>query len=181
MSPEQEEFLRLMRADSRRSSTELCSSLVHENPEWMALVWQEIGSADYPYNFRAARVLDLSNELHPPLGEDFLQPILDEIQEMKNEGIVRQMLRMLARNTLSEDQLFSILDFCMKLVGDPNVAVALKVYSMELVLSFCSFQPLFKCEFESLLLDQFEHQKPAFKSRARHTLKKLNELPTQNV
>ena len=54
MTAEEEEFIQLMRADSYRSSMEVCSKLLLRNPEWMPLVRQEILLAEYPLNFRAS-------------------------------------------------------------------------------------------------------------------------------
>lgn len=127
------------------------AEVIKQEPDLLEYTWKIIQTSSYPLNFRAAWCFDYFTELFPQYAVQHVEQAIEFSLESKESGIVRQLLRFHARQDLTEDQLFRLLEFCEGNCLDPQVPAAIRVHSLELLKNFCRHQPDFQREIEVIL------------------------------
>jgi len=132
-------------------------------------------SKDMPACWRAAWVMDHLSELHPPLPEIHIKRLWDNIHDQPN-GVKRSTLRMLVRYEIPEEQQGVATDLCLDWLVKESVPVAIKVFSMEILLNITREYPELKEEFIAILEDQMPHNSAGYKARAVKVIKSMEKL-----
>lgn len=128
---------------------------------------------DDPLAWRAAWILDGSDEQFPGLAEDFVASIVKALPGIKSKGTIRSLLRLLCRYDIGEDEQGILIDLCFKYLVSELYPVAVKVHAMQIVYNHALIYPELKEELILVIEDQVGNNTVGFKSRGVRLIKKL--------
>ena len=129
---------------------------------------------EYRVTQRAAWVISYCAEAYPPLIEPHLQSMLDNLErEGLHNSIKRNTLKVLSARTLPEELLGQAATLSFDFLAAPKEAIAIKVFSMELLYQICRVEPGLAGELRLLIEDQLPNGSAGFKARGKRILKKL--------
>ena len=129
-----------------------------------------------PLAWRAAWVLDGSDEKHPGQARDYISAIVCKLPNLKSNGSLRSLLRMLCRYNIPEDDQGILIDLCFKYLVSELYPVAVKVHAMQIVYQHVLIYPELKEELVTVIQDQVGNNTVGFKSRGRRIIKQLEAI-----
>jgi len=133
-------------------------------------------SREMPVCWRATWILDYLAELHPWLAEKYIERFWAEIPAKHADGVTRSLLRLLTRYDIPEESQGIATDLCLEWLSLQAVPVAIKAYSMEILLQIAMIYPELSNEFIAVLEDNAPQNSAGFKARAKHIIKELEKL-----
>ena len=86
-----------------------------------------------PLAWRAAWILDGSDEQNPGLASGHLTTIIQRLPELESKGALRSLLRMLCRYDIPEDDQGLLVDLCFSYMVSELYPVAVKVHAMQVI------------------------------------------------
>jgi hypothetical protein len=164
----------LQLADSSRKLADLTANMVYDEPELMDVLLEVSLKYEAQIAQRASRVMSICCEQFPELASPYIPKIIRGLKSLKYEGPTRNLLKILADVPLklSEKQTSILINDCFDYLTG-NYAVALKVYSMEILYKFTTDFPDIGQELAHILEDQIPDASAGYRSRAHKILKKL--------
>lgn len=133
-------------------------------------------SRQLPVCWRAAWILDYLSELHPWLPEDYISRFWSEISEKHPDGVTRSVLRLLTRYDIPGIYQGIAADLCLDWITKEAVPVAIKAFSMDILLKIAKIYPELKDEFIAVLEEESPRNSSGFGARAAHVLDALRKL-----
>ncbi|MBN1950209.1 MAG: hypothetical protein JW801_03345 [Bacteroidales bacterium] len=127
---------------------------------------------EYPLSMRAARVVSLVVENYPEVINGQLDTIIEMLPKLKIEGVRRGFLKVFAENMpeLNEEQIGLLTDLAFTWLDDPKQAMAIRYYSIEILVCVCSKYPELKNELSAILEGLSREGSPGLKSRSLQVL-----------
>lgn len=171
---------------------EMISSLMSSSEaEWIALSASEnktvlqklLGycySADSKLAFRASWIISKTFDSQPAVIMPFLTLIADSLVSIENESVIRSFLRILSMNDMNSLDAYhhgTLADYCFRALNSGFSAVAVRVYSMEILYRLTMIYPELGVELSASIRNITEEGSGAIKARGRIILKKLAEMP----
>jgi len=161
--------------DSSRRVVDFAANLMEEHPEQLKGMF-ELCKKQYPVSMRAARVLQIYFEKNRPKITVFLNNISTELMKTKVDGVKRSFLKILSFipciTTLENSAL--ILDKCLEFLLSDKETIAVRAYSIDLLIKFANEEPDLKNEirlvFENIPIDDY----PSLKYRCKKGMKLIN-------
>ena len=89
------------------------------------------------------------------------------------EPVKRDLLRVIARSELPEDNLGVLLNNCFEWMQSADEPPSTKVHSMQIVYNVSQYEPDIKPELISIIEDQMPKNSVGYKNRGSKLLKKL--------
>lgn len=151
-------------------------TLVGPDPERYSALVEMAFSREMPLCWRAAWIIDYLSEVDPWLAEPHIGRIWNEIPAAHPDGVTRSALRLLARYDIPEEKQGIATDLCLDWLQKEAVPVAIKVYSMELLLNIAKIYPELAGEFILVLEEQAPINSAGFKARAKHVVAAMRKL-----
>lgn len=152
------------------------ASIIGPEPEHFRKLFEHSFSREMPICWRATWLMDYLAETHPWLADDYIEKIWSEIPKEHPVGVTRSALRLLCRYPIPEDFQGIATDLCLDWLSREAVPVAIKVYSMELLLKIARLYPELSNEFIAIIEEQVPHGSAGYKSRARHMIAAMRKL-----
>lgn len=166
----------LLEEHSKKQTTLIVNYVGTDKNKFKSLVNLFLKSNNPKIRQRAAWPLSYAIETQP----DFIHPywsvfvvLLD--QSGLHPAIPRNILRSFQFVDIPEKFQGKIMNYCFRILSDPKELPAFKAYSITILEKMAGLYPDILPELLLILKDQFENESPAFKSRARHILKKYNK------
>lgn len=126
---------------------------------------------------RAAWSVSLIAEKHPALIAPYLKPMLLNLKNPVHDAVKRNTVRILKDiDPLPESLMGIAATICFNFMATPSVAVAIKVFSMQILYKICLKEPDLKNELQLFIEDLTPHESVAFGAAGKHILKKLDKL-----
>lgn len=150
--------------------------IIGPDPEKYNLLSDLAFSREMPVCWRATWLMDYLAELHPWLATSHIEKIWAEIPKQHPDGVTRSALRLLARYEIPDDHQGIAADLCLSWLEQESVPVAIKAYSMEMLLKIATVYPEFTNEFITVIEDQVPYNSAAFKARAQHIIRAMKKL-----
>lgn len=132
----------------------------------------------HPVSFRASWSLTMVDEQD----SESLKPMLGEmavaLPALTSESVIRSFLKILGRadiSRLEENEHGIVATCCFNWLGSPSSAVAVKVYSMELLYKLTLIYPALSGELYSSLLREAENGSAGIKARAGFVMERLKK------
>ena len=121
-----------------------------------------------PVSWRAARTIDIISEKHPDLLIPWMKKMINSLDNNLHPGIHRIFLHIFTReiNNLNDDQKTFLLDHAFS-----NLAIAIKSYSMDILLKLSKNEPGFLYEIKALLETVHEDLNYTLKRKAKKLFK----------
>jgi hypothetical protein len=164
--------------DSSRKVAEMAASGVLDEPRRTEQLTALILADEYPYSERASRVLGICSEHFPELFDRQQHMIIPRLQEMKSEGVIRNILKIVADCpvTLSKKNKGILLNLCFDWLNDLSKPVSIRVHSMQFLYSISVHEKDIRDELISILEERYADGSAGFRSRADKILKKLYRI-----
>lgn len=129
-----------------------------------------------PLAWRAAWVLDGSDEKRPGLARRHLSRIIKALPGMESKGTLRSLLRLLVRYDIPEKHQGLLIDLCFSYLVSELYPVAVKAHAMQIIYQHVLLYPELKHELTTVLRDQAENNSVGFKSRGNRLIKQMEKL-----
>lgn len=126
-----------------------------------------------PLAWRAAWILDGSDEQNPGLATNSIPGIIPALEAIKSKGALRSLLRLLCRYDIGEEEQGTIVDLCFKYMVSELYPVAVKVHAMQIIYKHVLIYPELKEELITVISDQVANNSVGFKSRGMRIIKQL--------
>ncbi len=144
-----------------------------KNPEEIPLIIKAMKDPMATVAWRAGWVLDHFERLN----KSALQPYLNQLSEIllntPHHGVQRHITRILSNAPTSELEDGRLVDACFNWLLNPKTPVAVKVNAMEIIGNLCVTYPELGQELKAIIQEGYETGTPAFRSRARRILQRL--------
>jgi len=151
-----------------------------ENPAIFLKLFEYSCSPDKKLAFRASWTLTKACDRFPELFHPYLEQIVGMLGEINNESTLRSFLRILSLNDfnrINSRRHGLIVDFCFKSLNSASSAIAIKVYSMEILYRLSLIYPELANELSTSIRILMEDGSAAIVARGRMMLRKLAEMP----
>lgn len=126
---------------------------------------------------RSAWAVSCCAERHPYLVIPWLRAM---IKKMREPGVhiaaKRNVLHILERIDIPPPLLGKVVSLCFNELGSPDSAVAVRVYSMSILLKVAEKEPGLRNELQLMIEQVLPQAGPAIRARAKKVLKKLERL-----
>ncbi len=138
-------------------------------------LWEIALNGDYPVNWRAAWVMDAVWEKCPEIVKPFIPKMWVLLPKLKVDGVKRQFLKIIADSPLpnDEEQLGVLLGICFNWLNTTDEAIAVKVYSMQILFQISRQIPEIIPELKTTIEVAMQEGSPAIVSRGRRILQLL--------
>ncbi len=133
---------------------------------------------EYPLSMRAARVVALTAEWYPDLLIPYIPILITAFQHLKTGGVRRSFLKTLTEHSypLSEEQLGILADLAFTWLSDPKEAIAIRYYSIEILLIVAKLYPEIRNELKSILDELLEDESSGLRAKSRKVINYLRKL-----
>lgn len=131
--------------------------------------------SDRPGAWRAGWVADSINDLGSPLILPYLPRLADHLLEWERSSCRRHALRILARNSLDAELLFSLFDPCLEILHRAEEPVAVKVHAMQLLHDAAIAEPGLREEVMLAIETQMPVGSKGFCARGRKLIASLRK------
>jgi len=153
----------------------LMGEVIKSESNFRALLQLALKEKD-PVAWRAAWVLDGSDELKPGLARKYISKIVKALPGLESLGSLRSLLRLLARWDIPEDEQGLLIDLCFSYLVSAQYPVAVKAHAMQIIYLHVLIYPELKDELVAVIEDQIANNSVGFKSRGRRLIKQMEKL-----
>jgi len=152
------------------------AKIIGPDPDRFKEIMDLAFSRDMPICWRATWIMDYLAEIHPWLAEAWIGKLWQEVPKNHPVGVTRSLIRLLSRYDIPEDEMGPATDLCLEWITREAVPVAIKVFSMELLLKIATAYPELSNEFISIIEDHAENNSAGYKARSQYIIKNLQKL-----
>ena len=124
---------------------------------------------------RAAWPLSCIGEKMPILVLPYTEILFNLLDKNVHDGVKRNILRTYRNIPIPEDLQGLVLDKCFNLIMIPNYPSAQKAFALDILSKICKNIPELASELCLIIKEQWENEKPGFKSIGGKILKKLDK------
>ena len=129
-----------------------------------------------PIAWRAAWILDGSDEHYPGLAKKHIPAIISALPGLESAGTLRSLLRLLTRYEIPEEDQGILIDLCFGYLVSELIPVAVKAHAMQIIYQHALIYPELKEELVSILEDQMDNNSVGFRSRGNRIIRDLAKL-----
>jgi hypothetical protein len=151
-----------------------------DNPAVFRKLLEFSYSTDSKLAFRASWTLSKVCDRYPEMFYPYLPEITRSLPGNRNESVVRSFMRIISMadlEILDEKHQGLLADFCFKALGSGESAIAIKVYSMEIMYNLSLIWPQLANELATSIRILMEDGSGAIVSRGNMILKKITKIP----
>jgi hypothetical protein len=151
-----------------------------ENPVIFNKLLEYSCGNDSKLAFRASWTLTKVGDKYPEIFDPYLNPLVETLLKIDNEGVGRCFLRILSLSGMEklDDKHQGLLaDYCFGALGSGESAIAIKVYSMEILYNLSLIYPQLANELAASVRILMEDGSAAIVSRGNMILKRITEIP----
>jgi len=153
----------------------LMGEIIKSEVHFKALLHLALHEKD-PIAWRAAWVLDGSDELKSGLALKHISKIVKALPELESMGTLRSLLRMLTRYDIPENEQGLLIDLCFSYLVSELYPVAVKAHAMQIIYNHVLLYPELKNELIAVIEDQAENNSVGFKARGNILIKQMEKL-----
>lgn len=124
---------------------------------------------------RAGWSMSYAVSAHPVLINKHMKALLKNLQKPTlHNAIIRNSVRLLQDISIPEAFQGDVMNLCFDYVTDPKQLPAIKAFSLTVLDNLAKDHPDIINELRTIIESQWENEGPAFRSRARRILNKIN-------
>ncbi len=132
---------------------------------------------EYRITQRAAWPLGFCGQNYPELLLPYTEKFIHKLKEKNiHDAVKRNILRVWQGIPIPEKYAGEIFGICYDFLRDTEEPIAIKVFSMTVMLNICKKHPVLKNELKILVEDMIPYGGPAIISRGRKVLKSLQKI-----
>jgi len=126
-------------------------------------------------SWRAAYLIDQINDQFPQLVTPLLPAMIEQLKIENNASKRRHWLKLISMNTVPEQYLGFLFDYCIEAFTSAKEAVAVRVHAMQILFNISETEPELKSEVIGLIEQEIHyHPTAGIRSRGAKLLKKLH-------
>ena len=111
---------------------------------------------------------------HPRLIEPYLNKLISNLGKKNlHNAILRNSVRLLQDIEIPVKYHGKLMDTCFNFIASPDIAVAIKAFSLTILQNLSKTYPEIKPELKVIIEERWEHETAAFHSRAKKIFKDL--------
>jgi hypothetical protein len=165
-----------------KPNTELITQYIDNHQERFDILMNLFLNDDYRVTQRAAWVVGDVSRKYPDLVNKHLEKIVLNLRkENLHDAIKRNTVRVLQEIKIPETLWGDTADVCFGLLLSKNEPVAVKCFSMTVLLNIVKQVPELKEELKIIIEDQMPYCSAGFKSRGNKTLKALEKIKASST
>ena len=131
-------------------------------------------TGDYRIAQRAAWPMSFCVRDHPELITPYYKKLLDNLDRKDiHAAVVRNTIRLLQDVDIPKKYHGRVMNKCFDLVQSPDSPIAIKAFSLTVLSNLSTDYPEIASELRLIIEDQWDQATPAFRSRAKRVLKKM--------
>lgn len=131
-------------------------------------------AGEYRISQRAAWPMSYVVQEHPALIRPYLNKLINNLgKKEQHPAIVRNSVRILQDMDLPKKYHGKLMDTCFNFIESNEVPAAVKAFSLTVLESLSKNYPEIRPELKLIIEERWEHETPAFHSRARKILKTI--------
>lgn len=163
---------------SKKHTDELASVIIAEPSQFPILMsyFLDDGEEGYRLPQRAAAVVNQVCEQQPDLLKPYYEKVILNLRNDVHDAVKRNTVRLLQFHHIPEELLGEAADICFELLQSAKEPVAIKVFSMTVLLNIVRRVPELKSELEYMIEEQLPYGSAGFVSRGRKILKALKSI-----
>lgn len=165
----------LLREHSRRQMLRI-AGYIGDDPERFNRVMKIFPGRPYRLTQRAAWALNFCASACPQLIMPYVGQLIPFCRVPVHDAAKRNIMRILQSVEVPPEYHGDLADLCFYLTGQPQEAVAIKVFAMKVSANLCRHYPELANELKALIEGQIPYQSAAFRSRGQRVLKGLRTL-----
>jgi len=168
-------------AEHSKANANLIREWVGTNEERFTILIDLFLENEYRVSQRAAMVLGHIHDSYPFLLQPFLTQIIKHLRKPDiHDAVRRNIVRILQNVEIPKKHHGELADVCFTYLEDPNVAVAIRVFSMSVLWNICQEVPELMPELRATIEDWLDYSSTGFKSRGKKVLKKISKYEKEN-
>jgi hypothetical protein len=149
--------------------------VLNSNSEFGTLLDLALHEKD-PLAWRAAWILDGSDERSPGLASDYIPGIIHRLSGIESTGTLRSLLRLLCRYDIGEEDQGILIDLCFSYLISELYPVAVKVHAMQIIYQHVLIYPELKEELITVIRDQVDNNTIGFKARGKRLIREMEKM-----
>jgi hypothetical protein len=123
---------------------------------------------------RAAWPLSYCVIAHPELIQKHFSKLINNLRKPGiGDSVKRNSIRLLEQISIPPKFHGEIMNICFGYISDPQEKVAVKAYSLSVLLNLSRQYPDIRHELKTIIEDRWDYETAAFRSRAKKVLKEL--------
>lgn len=167
---------KLLLAGHSRSQTNKVVNYIGADPQRFKELVTLFLSSEYRIAQRASWPLGFCAEEHPELIRPYLGKLVDNLENPIHDAVKRNTIRIFQFIEIPEKIMGKLADLCFGYLSTPSEPIAVRVFSMTVLLNITKKQPELKNELKILIEDQLPYASAGFLSRARKVMKELERI-----
>jgi hypothetical protein len=171
-----EAYYKLLSGPLSRKAIDIVINAAGDNEEIISYISKLVINGPEPIPMRASWALEGIDLKFPHRVNPFIKSLIKSIRTCKHSGTRRNILKLLTRKTIPEDQQGHLINYCFEWLVDKAEPVAVKVYAMQIIMNHSKEYPELKQELKEILEEQYELSSPGFKSKANHIFRSINKM-----
>ncbi|MCE9538907.1 MAG: hypothetical protein K8R85_06780, partial [Bacteroidetes bacterium] len=156
--------LQLLKEHSR-SNTDIIAKAIGNSAVELKKIIDIIYTEKAPLPQRASWLLPTINKKYPELLVPHIPLFLTSIKKIKIDGIKRNMVAVLASNTISKNLQGKLVNLCFDLLLSSDETVVVKVHAMQAIANITKHHPELQNELKVAIEDQWPKTSAAFHAR----------------
>jgi hypothetical protein len=169
-------------SESSRALAYLTADMVYENPALMASLVELSWTTD-PHAQRSSHIVCICTLRFPELIKPYSSTIIKKLEHARSEGVIRNFIKIFAEVpvALTKMDKSRLINLCFNYLTTSRYAVAIKVFSMQVLYNLSREFPEIGMELILILQDQYHGSSPGYRSRAQKILRKLGSVGKQDL
>lgn len=168
----------LLKEHSKKQTQAIADFIGNSQPRFDALM-EIFFSKDKLLVQRSAWVMSYCNEAYPKLIQKHYKKLLKNFEQpLLHDAVKRNTLKVIHDSTIPESLKGQVVAVCFEYVYALNEAIAVKAYSINILVRICTEYPELKSELYPLLQELQHSESPAILSCTRKGLAALRKLTT---
>ena len=165
---------------SKKHASQLADYIGEDTERFDELMQLFLGNT-YIITQRSAWVVGICCERYPSLITPYLEKMILNLRNDVHDAVKRNSVRILQNVDLPNELLGEAADVCFQLLSCRSEPVAVKVFSMSVLLNIVNKVPELKNELKIIIEDQLPHASPGFLSRGKKILKALEKIQSTST
>jgi hypothetical protein len=127
---------------------------------------------EYRLTQRAAWPMSYCVGNHPELIEPYYKPLIDNLKKKGlHNAIIRNTVRLLQDVEIPKKYQGKVMSLCFEFIQSHETMVAIKAFSLTILEKLSHSYPEIRPELKLIIEERWEHETPAFRSRAKKILR----------
>lgn len=167
-------LIEIIASGTFKKQTDRIVAYVGDDKERFAQLIELFFKGDYRVTQRAAWPLSYCVRYHPELITPYYRQLLDNLGRKDiHVAVIRNTVRLLQDVSIPKRWHGRVMSICFEFVADAATPIAVKVFALTILSNLSQDYPEIRSELRLIIEEQWEQATPAFRSRARKILKRL--------